>query len=227
MMKFFYTFLLAAFFSPALWAYRSPEIKAFMNAECAEPGSGMHLLSEAESPSVIRHLSAWSRARQSADDREKYRILSAGLEEDRDFGESEDVDLMLSATEIMLDIVYCSRLGEKIAYGKESKKLFERVLSLQPESVPAMIGVGIGFLHTPAVFGGSDQKAFEWFSKARAAAAEPYERYTADVWLSQYYFKIGDEENYRLFIGKAQELFPDGYLLTRAVERNENERKPL
>ena len=107
------------------------------------------------------------------------------------------------------------------------EKLFERVLSLQPDNVSAMLGLGIGFLHTPAIFGGSNEKALEWFLKAQAAAVEPYERYAADVWLSQYYFKIDDEQNYRLFVDKAKTLFPNGYLLNQALERNENERKPL
>lgn len=226
-MKFFHTFFFMVLFSSSLWAYQSTEIKEFMNAESAECGSGVPLFSESDESPTVRNLLAWSLARQTVGKTEKYRILSAELEDDKNLEESDDIDLMLSAAELMFDIVYCSQLSEKISYGKKSKKLFERVLSLQPDNVSAMLGLGIGFLHTPAIFGGSNEKALEWFLKAQAAAVEPYERYAADVWLSQYYFKIDDEQNYRLFVDKAKTLFPNGYLLNQALERNENERKPL
>ena len=77
------------------------------------------------------------------------------------------------------------------------------------------------------IAGGSSKKAFQYFNKALMNAKEKYQKYLAYVWLSQYYFKINDNENYIKYIKMSKEIYSNGYLLEYAMDRNFNYKKTL
>lgn len=51
---------------------------------------------------------------------------------------------------------------------------------------------------------------------------EKYQKYLSLIWLSQYYFKIKDDDNYKKYIDKGKNIYPNGELLKEALERNNN-----
>ena len=91
----------------------------------------------------------------------------------------------------------------------------------------ALLGTAIGYMHAPAIAGGSDKKAFEYFNKALNNSNQKYQKYLSYVWLSQYYFKTKDNENYKKYIDMSIEIYPNGDLLKEAINRNNNKKKPL
>ena len=94
-------------------------------------------------------------------------------------------------------------------------------------------------MHAPAIAGGSDKKAFEYFNSAMENAKEKYfnsamenakekyQKYLSYVWMSQYYFKVKDEKNYQKYINMSKSIYPNGELLKEALNRNDTKKKPL
>lgn len=82
-------------------------------------------------------------------------------------------------------------------------------------------------MHAPAIAGGSNKKAFEYFNKALNNANEKYQKYLSYVWLSQYYYKVKDKDNYNKYIEMSKNIYPNGELLKEAIERNNTEQKTL
>ena len=196
-------------------------VKAFMNAEHEQPGSGALPPPQTEADRTVRMLlTAWSRSLQTDAGEEKYAILSQALAEYETAAATAEKAVHTVAAELMGEIVYYCRLSEKISYGKKSKAIYEAVLADDPDCFAALLGLGIGLLHTPKLFGGNPEKAFALFTQAEAAADEPYRRYLAALWISQYYSKTGNEERCRDYFSKAAAVYPEGWLLKRAAARN-------
>lgn len=82
-------------------------------------------------------------------------------------------------------------------------------------------------MHAPAIAGGSNKKAFEYFNKALNNANEKYQKYLSYVWLSQYYFKVKDKENYNKYIEMSKNTYSNGELLNEAIKRNNTKQKTL
>ena len=82
-------------------------------------------------------------------------------------------------------------------------------------------------MHAPAIAGGSNKKAFEYFNEALINAKEKYQKYLSYIWISQYYFKVKDKENYQKYIDMCKEIYPNGKLLEEAIERNSIKKKTL
>lgn len=116
---------------------------------------------------------------------------------------------------------------EKISFGGKTKDIYKKVLEKDSNNFFALLGTAIGYMHAPAIAGGSDKKAFEYFNKALYNSNQKYQKYLSFVWLSQYYFKIKDNENYKKYIDMSIEIYPNGDLLKEAINRNNNNKKPL
>lgn len=216
--------LLSILFGPVFGAQAldNEALRAFMNAEHEQPGSGALPPPQTEADRTVRMLlTAWSRSLQTDEGEEKYAILSQALAEYETAASTAEKAVHTVAAGLMGEIVYYCRLSEKISYGKKSKAIYEAVLADDPDHFDALLGLGIGLLHTPKLFGGNPEKAFALFTQAADAADEPYRRYLSDLWISQYYFKTGNEERCRDYLAKAAAVYPQGWLLKRAASRNE------
>ena len=220
-----YLIIILSEFSCFLYSYNSKDINSFYNSYY----SANYDIKEIENNSSqtdknIYHL-VYSKT--IVNEKEKYNYLKKAIEENNDYEKSDDIDYLISVSELMNYIIYFSNLPEKISFGSKSKDIYEKILEKDSENFFALLGTGVGYMHAPAIAGGSNKKAFEYFNKALINAKEEYQKYLSYIWLSQYYFKTKDEENYQKYINMCKRLYPKGELLKEALDRNNINKKHL
>ncbi|HJH55902.1 MAG TPA: hypothetical protein K8V77_07455, partial [Brachyspira hyodysenteriae] len=167
------------------------------------------------------------KAKTMTDEKEKYNYLKDAINQNKDYEKSNDIDYLISVSELMNYIVYYSGLSEKISFGSKSKDIYKKILEKDNKNFFALLGTGVGYMHAPAIAGGSDKKAFQYFNDALLNAKEKYQKYLSYVWISQYYFKQKDQANYQKYINMCKEIYPNGELLKEALNRNDTKKKTL
>ena len=182
---------------------------------------------ENNSSQTYKNIYSLVKAKSITDEKEKYNYLKNAINQNKDYIKSDDADYLISVSELMSYIVYYSGLSEKISFGSKSKEIYKKILEKDESNFFALLGTAIGYMHAPAIAGGSNKKAFEYFNSALNNSKEKYQKYLSYVWLSQYYFKIKDNENYNKYIEISKKIYPNGKLLEEAIERNNTKNKPL
>lgn len=222
-MKYYLIFLIVVFNN--LYSYKAKDINDFYNNYY----SANYNLSDLQKNNSLTYenISYLAESKKLKDDKEKYNYLKNQIDKNENYLSSNDIDYLISVSELMSYIVYYCGLPEKISFGGKTKDIYKKVLEKDSNNFFALLGTAIGYMHAPAIAGGSDKKAFEYFNKALNNSNQKYQKYLSFVWLSQYYFKIKDNENYKKYIDMSIEIYPNGDLLKEAINRNNNKKKPL
>jgi len=96
-------------------------------------------------------------------------------------------------------------------YGARSTREVDKALELDPSNVDAHIARATSYLYTPAMFGGSKQKALEHLKKA--IEIDPACD-TAHLWLAQVYQEMNDKTKALAELEAARRINPNrGYTL--------------
>lgn len=222
-MRYYLIFLIVVFNN--LYSYKAKDINDFYNNYY----SANYNLSDLQKNNSLtyKNISSLVEAKKLKEDKEKYNYLKNQIDKNENYLFSDDIDYLISVSELMYYIVYYCGLPEKISFGDKTKDIYKKVLEKDSNNFFALLGTAIGYMHAPAIAGGSDKKAFEYFNKALNNSNQKYQKYLSFVWLSQYYFKIKDNENYKKYIDMSIEIYPNGDLLKEAINRNNNKKKPL
>lgn len=222
-MKYYLIFLIVVFNN--LYSYNAKDINDFYNNYY----SANYNLSDLQKNNSLTYenISYLAESKKLKDDKEKYNYLKNQIDKNENYLSSNDIDYLISVSELMSYIVYYCGLPEKISFGGKTKDIYKKVLEKDSNNFFALLGTAIGYMHAPAIAGGSDKKAFEYFNKALNNSNQKYQKYLSYVWLSQYYFKTKDNENYKKYIDMSIEIYPNGDLLKEAINRNNNKKKPL
>lgn len=217
--------VLIAIITNIIYGYNSKEINNFYNNYYSSKYD-INLLKANESQ-TYKNIYYLITSKSMPSDKEKYNYLKKAIDGNKDYSASKDIDYLISISELMNYIIYYSSLPDKISYGKKSKEIYQNILKIDSSNFFALLGTAIGYMHAPAIAGGSDKKAFEYFNRALNNSKEKYQKYLSYVWLSQYYFKIKDNENYQKYIDMSRSVYQDGILLKEAIDRNKSKKKPL
>ena len=220
-----YIFILYIMIINICYSYNSKDINNFYNNYY----SSSYNIKEIErgSSQTYKNIASFIKSKTIEDEKEKYNYLKEAIEQNKDYIKSDDIDYLISVSELMNYIVYYCKVPEKISFGSKSKEIYKKILEKDDSNFFALLGTAIGYMHAPAIAGGSNKKAFEYFNMALDNAKEKYQEYISYVWLSQYYFKIKDDENYQKFIEMSKKIYPNGELLKEALDRNNSKKKPL
>lgn len=217
--------MLSIIFYSSLYSYNSKEINDFYN----DYYSSNYDIKDIEDnlSQTYQNLYFLVQSKTIKDEKEKYNYLKDAINKNNDYESSNDIDYLISVSELMNYIIYYCNVPEKISFGSKSKDIYKNILEKDDKNFFALLGTGVGYMHAPAIAGGSNKKAFQYFNKALMNAKEKYQKYLAYVWLSQYYFKIKDNENYIKYIKMSKEIYANGSLLEYAMDRNLNYKKTL
>ena len=208
-----------------LYPYSSQNINNFYNSYYS---SSYNLKTiENNSSQTYKNIYSLVKAKSMTDEKEKYNYLKNAISQNKDYIKSDDADYLISVSELMNYIVYYCGVPEKISFGTKSKEIYKKILEKDNKNFFALLGTAAGYMHAPAIAGGSDKKAFEYFNSAMENAKEKYQKYLSYVWMSQYYFKVKDEKNYQKYINMSKSIYPNGELLKEALNRNDTKKKPL
>lgn len=225
-MKICLIFLLIIFNN--LYSYNAKDINDFYNLYYSSKNYDLKTITKDNL--IYQNIISLAEAKNLTDDKEKYNYLKKQIEKNGNYLKSENsdnIDYLISVSELMSYIVYYCGLPEKISFGGKTKDIYKKVLEKDSNNFFALLGTAVGYMHAPAIAGGSDKKAFEYFNKALNNSNQKYQKYLSYVWLSQYYFKMKDNENYKKYIDMSIEVYPNGDLLKEAINRNETRKKPL
>ncbi len=225
-MKICLIFLLIIFNN--LYSYNAKDINDFYNLYYSSKNYDLKTIKKDDL--TYQNIISLAEAKNLTDDKEKYNYLKKQIEKNGNYLKSENsdnIDYLISVSELMSYIVYYCGLPEKISFGGKTKDIYKKVLEKDSNNFFALLGTAVGYMHAPAIAGGSDKKAFEYFNKALNNSNQKYQKYLSYVWLSQYYFKTKDNENYKKYIDMSIEVYPNGDLLKEAINRNETRKKPL
>lgn len=220
-----YIALLLIIFYSSVYSYNSEEINDFYNDYYSSDYDIQNI--ENNSSQTYQNLYFLVQSKKIEDKEEKYNYLKDAINKNEDYKESNDIDYLISVSELMNYIMYYCNVPEKISFGSKSKDIYKNILAKDDKNFFALLGTGVGYMHAPAISGGSTKKAFQYFNKALINAKEKYQKYLAYVWLSQYYFKMEDNENYIKYIKMSKGIYENGYLLEYAMDRNLNYEKTL
>lgn len=218
--------ILIAIITNMLYSYNSKEINDFYNNYYSSKNYDINLL-KSNNSQTYKNIYNLITSKNISSDKEKFNYLKKAIDENKNYITSKDIDYLISISELMNYIIYYSSLPDKISYGKKSKEIYQNILKIDSSNFFALLGTAIGYMHAPAIAGGSDKKAFEYFNKALDNSKEKYQKYLSYIWLSQYYFKIKDNENYKKYIDMSRSIYQDGKLLNEAIEINKTKNKPL
>lgn len=225
-MKICLIFLLIIFNN--LYSYNAKDINDFYNLYYSSKNYDLKTITKDNL--TYQNIISLAEAKNLTDDKEKYNYLKKQIEKNGNYLKSENsdnIDYLISISELMSYVVYYCGLPEKISFGGKTKDIYKKVLEKDSNNFFALLGTAVGYMHAPAIAGGSDKKAFEYFNKALNNSNQKYQKYLSYVWLSQYYFKTKDNENYKKYIDMSIEVYPNGDLLKEAINRNETRKKPL
>ncbi|OEJ15386.1 hypothetical protein BFL38_13930 [Brachyspira hampsonii] len=220
-----YIIILFIIITNIIYSYESKEINNFYNEYYSSSYSIKSI--ENNTSRTYQNIYALIKSKSITNEKEKYNYLKDAINANKDYIKSEDIDYLISVSELMSYIVYYSGLSEKISFGSKSKEIYKDILDRDDCNFFALLGTAVGYMHAPAIAGGSNKKAFEYFNKALDNAKEKYQKYLSYIWLSQYYFKVKDDENYNKYIEMSKAIYKNGELLKEAIERNNTKNKPL
>ena len=220
-----YVILFLVIFYSSIYSYNSKEINDFYNSYYSSDYDIKNI--EDNSSQTYKNLYSLIQSKTIKDEKEKYNYLKEAINKNEDYEKSDDIDYLISVSELMNYIMYYCNVPEKISFGTKSKDIYKNILEKDEKNFFALLGTAVGYMHAPAIAGGSNKKAFQYFNKALMNAKEKYQKYLSYVWLSQYYFKIKDNENYIKYIKMSKEIYENGFLLEYAMDRNLNYKKTL
>lgn len=165
--------------------------------------------------------------RQLENIKTKYEILAELIKENTPLLDENNETYLISVAEIVGFIIGYSPLNEMVYYSSIMKELYEKVISINPNSFDGLLGYSLWFFHAPGIIGGSSDRALEYLDKAYLNAKLDYQKYLTYVWYSQYYFKKKNTQSYNKYVELAKYIYPNGKFINDAVKQNIEKKKPM
>ena len=162
------TMIIMLILASLLYSYNSKDINNFYNAYYSSSYNIKTI--ENNNSQTYKNIYSLIKAKTMTNDKEKYNYLKEAINQNKDYEKSNDADYLISVSELMNYIVYYSGLSEKISFGSKSKDIYKKILETDDKNFFALLGTGVGYMHAPAIAGGSDKKAFQYFNDALANA---------------------------------------------------------
>ncbi|EEH00306.1 conserved hypothetical protein (plasmid) [Borreliella finlandensis] len=122
--------------------------------------------------------------------------------------------------DLNLSILKYTRGMKLVKISNEAKNALIKSLEIDNENVFANISLATWYLYSPRIAGGSSKKAIEFLQKALKYSKRNLEKYLTNVWLSQGYFQLKREKEYKMYLNKAKIIFPSGLFHKIAIEKN-------
>lgn len=115
----------------------------------------------------------------------------------------------LTAYEVANGAMPLMKYSQKISIGLEEKKFYDEMISKGLDSGCLYINAGLWYAFAPAIGGGSDAKAAEYFKKAAQIGATDYEKFFGLAYLSQIDWKKKDAAAWQKHLQEADAVLPE------------------
>ena len=100
------------------------------------------------------------------------------------------------------------KYSKKISLGLEEKKVYDAMIKSKCVLGYLYLNAGLWYAFAPAIGGGSDSKAKEYFSTAVNIGATDYEKFFGLVYLSQSEYDLGDRDSCKKRLDDADKILP-------------------
>ncbi len=108
-----------------------------------------------------------------------------------------------------------------VKISNEAKNALTKSLEIDNKNVFANISLATWHLYFSRIVGGGNfEKAIEFLQKALKYSKRNLEKYLTNVWLSQGYFRLKKENEYKKHLKEAKNIFPNGLFHKIVIERN-------
>ncbi len=114
----------------------------------------------------------------------------------------------LSSGDIVNSCMQFLSRGEAIKVGLQEKSDYDSLIKSNPRMSCALINAGLWYYFAPGIGGGSKSKAKDYFLKASQNASTSYERYYANIYLSQCLFEGKKSEDCEKYLAMADAAAP-------------------
>lgn len=109
-----------------------------------------------------------------------------------------------------------------IKYGLEEKDVYDEMMKKYPDFSYLFINTGLWYMFAPAIGGGSDVKAMDYFKNAINKAQTNYEKYYANLYYSQLLFDKKKTDEAAKYLQNAENLLPGKRYIKFIKLLNEN-----
>lgn len=100
------------------------------------------------------------------------------------------------------------------------REYLQKAIKMNEKNVQAYVVLGQWSLYAPRIAGGGSDKAVKLLEKGASVSATDYDRYSANVWLSQAYFKEKETAKYNAAISAAARVYGETGFLKRVRQAN-------
>lgn len=114
----------------------------------------------------------------------------------------------VSSSDIINSTMQFLPQNQAIRLGLAEKDLYDSMMKIYPDFSYLFINSGLWYMFAPAIGGGSDVKAMEFFQKAIDTAKYSYEKYYACIYYSQLLFEKNKKSESKELLSKAEEVLP-------------------
>ncbi|WP_418905178.1 tetratricopeptide repeat protein (plasmid) [Borreliella finlandensis] len=122
--------------------------------------------------------------------------------------------------DLNLSILRYTRGMKLVKVSNEAKNSLIKSLEIDNENIFANISLARWYLYSPRIAGGSSKKAIEFLQKALKYSKRNLEKYLTNIWLSQGYFRLKREDEYKRYLNEAKNIFPGGFFHKIVIQRN-------
>lgn len=114
----------------------------------------------------------------------------------------------VSSSDIINSTMQFLPQNQAIRLGLAEKDLYDSMMKIYPDFSYLFINSGLWYMFAPAIGGGSDVKAMDFFQKAIDTAKYSYEKYYASIYYSQLLFEKNKKSESKELLSKAEEVLP-------------------
>ncbi len=111
--------------------------------------------------------------------------------------------------------------GEMYRLSMDSRRMYEKAISLNGNFAPAYSGYGSWLYFAPSVAGGGLNSALKQFSRAVKFSDEKMDLYMNLIYRSQVHLRLGNKKAYEKDLAAAEKVFENEYLIQEIRRKNE------
>ncbi|UPA07260.1 hypothetical protein baBA2_000885 (plasmid) [Borrelia anserina] len=104
----------------------------------------------------------------------------------------------------------------------EARGYFETSLKINSKNSFANTSIASWYLYAPRIAGGDPNKTLSFAQLGLKYSQTDVEKYFANIWISQAYFLLRNQEESLKYIIKAADIFPDGTFHKMVLEQNKS-----
>lgn len=131
-------------------------------------------------------------------------------------------DFYAISADLISRLVSFSSGGEQIKLSSKAKELYKKAKKIDKNNFNASIGYGLWLYFAPSIAGGGFDSSIKELSKAIKYAKSDFEKYIAQIYRSQVFYKLGKIEKYNKDLQMAKNVMPDECVINFIIERNKN-----